>query len=252
MNVAGNQVETEEEAVGQKVTHVVKHPQYMMFIDKVLNNTNMKDDGNIGGEKLLKSKGNKARILASTADQHFTVLGFTAGTGKSVMCCIIFSGNKLIAKKHLGVDIQADLVPGEFFMRRNHGPGKRYPGGPTCIFRGKEVPAFVCCFPKGDISSDLLMQMLKRMDTLALFPRLHGGPLPFILLDGHGSRLNFRYLSTLTIQTTSGRCALVSLTERLSGKSETCPNRMGRGKWQRQSTSVSWSSSNFEWGCKYR
>ena len=27
MNVAGYQVETEEEAVGKKVTHVVKHPQ---------------------------------------------------------------------------------------------------------------------------------------------------------------------------------------------------------------------------------
>ena len=77
---------------------------------------------------------------------------------------------------------------------RNHGPGKRYPGGPTCIFRGKEVPAFVCCFPKGGISSDLLMQMLKRMDTLALFPRLPGGPLPFIFLDGHGSRHNLPFL----------------------------------------------------------
>ena len=38
------------------------------------------------------------------------------------------------------------------------------------------------------------MQMIKRMDTLALLPRLPGGPLPFILLDGHGSRLNFPFL----------------------------------------------------------
>ena len=119
------------------MTHVVKHPQYMIFVDEVGNNTNMKDDGKIGGEKLLKGKGKKARILASTADQHFTVLGFTAGTGKSVMCCIIFSENELSAEQQLGVDIQADLVTGEFSMRLNHGPGKRYPGGPTCIFCGK-------------------------------------------------------------------------------------------------------------------
>ena len=59
MNVAGDQVETEEEAVGQKLTHVVKHPQYMMFIDEVGNNTNMKYDGNIGGGELLKGKVNK-------------------------------------------------------------------------------------------------------------------------------------------------------------------------------------------------
>ena len=44
------------------------------------------------------------------------------------------------------------------------------------------------------ISSDLLMQMLKIMDTLALFPRLPGGPLPFILLDGHGSHLILPFL----------------------------------------------------------
>ena len=49
MNVAGYQVETEEEAVGKKVTHFLKHPQYMMFVDEVGNNTNTKDDGNIGG-----------------------------------------------------------------------------------------------------------------------------------------------------------------------------------------------------------
>ena len=79
-------------------------------------------------------------------------------------------------------------------MRRNHGPGKRYPGRLTCILRVKEVPAFVCCSPKGGISSDLLMQMLKRMDALSLFRRLPGGPLPFILLDGHGSRLNLPFL----------------------------------------------------------
>ena len=38
------------------------------------------------------------------------------------------------------------------------------------------------------------MQMLKRMDMLALFPRLPGGPLPFILLGGHGSHLHLPFL----------------------------------------------------------
>ena len=32
------------------------------------------------------------------------------------------------------------------------------------------------------------------MDTLDLLPRLPGGPLPFILLDGHDSRLHFPFL----------------------------------------------------------
>ena len=42
--------------------------------------------------------------------------------------------------------------------------------------------------------SDLLMQMLKRMDTLALLERLPGGLLPFIRLDDHGSCLHLTFL----------------------------------------------------------
>ena len=105
MNVANDQVEMEEEVVGQKVTHIVKHPQYMMFVDEVGNNTNMKYDGNIGGDKLLKGKGNKARILTATYDQNFTVLEFTAGTCEAFLCCIIFSRNELSYEQRLGVYI---------------------------------------------------------------------------------------------------------------------------------------------------
>mmetsp|Transcript_25354 Transcript_25354/g.42135 ORF Transcript_25354/g.42135 Transcript_25354/m.42135 type:complete len:173 (+) Transcript_25354:316-834(+) len=120
---------------------------------------------------------------------------FTAGTGECVMVSIIFAGQELTAEQQLGIDIQCTTKAGDnFSMRSNHGPGKRHPGGPTCIFRGKEVPAFVCCTTKGGISSELLMQMLKRMDNLDLFPRVPDGPLPFLLLDGHGSRLQLPFL----------------------------------------------------------
>ena len=54
-----------------------------MSVDEVGNNTNMKDDGNVGGEKLLKKKGSKARVTDATNNTHFTVLGFTSGTGAS-------------------------------------------------------------------------------------------------------------------------------------------------------------------------
>ena len=48
----------------------------------------MKDDGNIGSERLLKPKGSRARVLAAITDVHFTVLGFTAGNREPVMCAI--------------------------------------------------------------------------------------------------------------------------------------------------------------------
>ena len=41
----------------------------------------MKDDGNVGGEILLKEKHQKVKVTSATSDAHFTVLGFTAATG---------------------------------------------------------------------------------------------------------------------------------------------------------------------------
>ena len=194
MNREGEIVMSAEEALGMKVTHRVKHPEYMLFVDEVGNNTNMKDDGKVGGEQFLKEKGQRAKITAATTDAHFTVLGFTAATGEPVMCAIIFPGHELTSEQHLGVDIQFPMVDGDFSMRANSGSGKRFPGGPKCSFQGKEVPAFICCSPKGGITSELLKEMLERMDSFNLFPRIPGGPLPFLLLDGHGSRLQLPFL----------------------------------------------------------
>ena len=80
MNCEGDIFMSAEEALGLKVTHRVKHPEYMLFVDEVENNTNMKDDGKVGGEQLLKEKGQRAKITAATNDAHFTVLVFTAAT----------------------------------------------------------------------------------------------------------------------------------------------------------------------------
>ena len=77
MNMDGNVVETKEEAFGERVTHIMKHPKYQIFVDKVGNNTNMKDDDNVGGKKLLKINIGRAKITAATNDSHFNVLGFT-------------------------------------------------------------------------------------------------------------------------------------------------------------------------------
>ena len=194
MDLSGDTVQSEADAVDLQVDLKVKYPDYQIFVDEVGNNTNMKEDGNIGGQFLLKGKGEKATITLSTADTHFTVLGFTAGTGEPIMCAVIFTGKELTTKQQLGVDIRPPLVDGLDGFRKNYGRGKRYPGAPTCLFRNKLVPAFVCCSPKGGITSQILKEMLERMDDLDLFPRRPGGPLPFLLLDGHGSCLQLPFL----------------------------------------------------------
>ena len=50
INCKGDIVMSAEEALVMKVTHRVKHPEYMLLVDEVGNNTNMKDDGEVKGE----------------------------------------------------------------------------------------------------------------------------------------------------------------------------------------------------------
>jgi len=76
---------------------------------------------------------------------------------------------------------------------KNCGNGKYLPGGPECIFRGKKIPAFVRWHESASITSDILVQALQTMDALDLFPRTDGVK-PFLLLDGHGSRLQLPFL----------------------------------------------------------
>ena len=81
MNREGDIVMSADEALGMKVMHRVKNPEYMLFVDDVGNNTNIKDDGKVGGKRLLKDKRQKSKITSVTSRAHFTVFGFTAATG---------------------------------------------------------------------------------------------------------------------------------------------------------------------------
>jgi hypothetical protein len=185
MNFAGEIVGSEEEAFGEKVRQTVKHADYIFCVDEVGNNTNMKEEGRIGGERLLKAEGQSAGVTAATSSAHFSVLGFTAGTGEPVMCAIIFAAGEMTQELQLGIDIRSPMVEGDDSIRANYGAGN---------FRGILVPPFVCCSPKGGITSELLRAMLKQMDSLDLFPHTPGGPLPFLLLDGHGIQFQLPFL----------------------------------------------------------
>ena len=197
MNALGVIIESVDEAFGMKVTHNVKHPNYMLFVDEVGSNTNMKGNGNIGSKRLLKAKGSQARVLAATTDVHFTVLGFTAGNSEPVMCANVVTSHELRYNVQLGVDIRADMFvvdDQDHLLSNNYGPNKQYPGGPTCNFRGKKVPSFVGYSPKGGITLQLLTNMLARMDALELSPQILDGLVPFLLLDGHHSRMQLLFL----------------------------------------------------------
>jgi hypothetical protein len=65
-------------------------------------------------------------------------------------------------------------------------------GGPTCYYLGKQVPCFFRTSPKASITMTLLTEMLKYLDHLGVYNRsiCH----PFLLLDGHHSRMMLPFL----------------------------------------------------------
>ena len=137
-------------------------------------------------------KGMIPKEKCTTNDKHWTLLGLTAFTGQPVMCIVIFAGEKASTILETGMDIFAQVIGNEKeddFFDKNYGPGKLYPGGPTCEFKGKKIPCLVRWSPKGSITSEILVDILKTLDYLNIFVDERAqGKKPFLLLDGHGSR----------------------------------------------------------------
>jgi hypothetical protein len=82
-------------------------------------------------------------------------------------------------------------MDGEF----NFGEGKYFPGGPTCTYRGKTIPCATYITEGGGISGEILVSVLRTLDDLDVFPRVPGGPVPVLIIDGHESRLDPMFLT---------------------------------------------------------
>ena len=81
-------------------------------------------------------------------------------------------------------------------MKKNSGPGKKYPGGPTCKFKGKAVPCLVRWTEKGSITSAIMVDILRTLEKLGVYLGERAqGKLPCLLLDGHGTRLELPFLA---------------------------------------------------------
>ena len=110
------------------------------------------------------------------------------------MCAVIMKSKTPIPPSWvMGIDPMANIVDAETedeFVMKNK---ESMSGGPTCVFRGKEVPCFVTYSPKASITSTLLMEMLKYLDSLGVYDN-EQGQRPFLLLDGHHSRMELPFL----------------------------------------------------------
>lgn len=201
LDIDGNQTDDEEKQYRRKTKFILTKPEQVLFVDKTGCNTNQKDDGYLGGRLYVLSAEEKdGGKVGATTDIHFTVLCFTNGNRTPLMCAVILKSSKDINKIPLswkfGIDIRKNLIDNTSeveILKSNCSEGQAMCGGPKSYFNGKEIPCFVGASPKASITSELLAKMLEVLDSHQLFDRSDGS-LPFLLLDGHQSRMQLSFM----------------------------------------------------------
>ena len=63
-----------EAAMGYKVTHEITQPEMCVVMDEVGGNTSQKNDGHIGGRKLVCGKGMVLQQRVNHKDKYWTLL----------------------------------------------------------------------------------------------------------------------------------------------------------------------------------
>jgi hypothetical protein len=192
----------QEEAVGRKTRYQLVKPERCVYVDETGCNTNMKNDGHVGGRRYIMGvnqiEGGRTGVVS---DIHFTVLAFTSGTGHAIMCAIIMKSEKNVADLpiswKLGIDITKEIETGETLLEvyDNNMQNGVSIGGPKCTYLGKTIPTFVCSSPNASITSELLAKMLCTIDEARVFERNDEVGIPFLLLDGHHSRTRLPFLN---------------------------------------------------------
>jgi len=164
-------------------------PEYVVFVDETGCNTNQLNDGRVGNEKFILPKQDSefGAPIGATTDIHFTVLPFISGTGEAVMCAVIFKSEQGISEIPVSWKLGIDIT-----IQNADDTAKVMSGGPTCTFQGKQIPCFYGTSPKASITTELLTEMLKYLDKLGVYDR--SVCKPFLLLDGHHSRMMLPFL----------------------------------------------------------
>jgi hypothetical protein len=202
MDKEGNEV-SEENAFGCKVKIKYTRPDLAICCDEVGCNISQDGDGEIGGTKYVCHVDDEPKNSTSKKDSHFTCLGLTRFDGHPLMCVVLLTGKKRNLMVETGIDancnepIIGDVEKdGQYeFFKNNFGEGKLFPGGPKCLYKGKEVPCFVRFSDKGGMTGQILKEIFQTLDDLELFKQdREEGKIPFMLLDGHQSRFDLEFL----------------------------------------------------------
>ena len=204
MSQSGEIVASEDEGYGMKVTIDIHRPDMGLMLDECGCNLSQEGDHCVGGELFLTGLHNKAYESRSTKHNHFTLIGVTLMSGEPLMCVIIITGKNHDVLVEMGLDVTQllnidddDLHNQNLsdFIRSNHGEGNLFPGAPTCVYKDKVIPAYVTFSESGGITATILTNIFRRFDSLEIFDEERSnGIIPFVLLDGHGSRFELKFL----------------------------------------------------------
>ena len=201
MTSNGEVAKTWDTKFGLPCTHTITNPEMCLVVDEVGSDLSQKGDGHVGGAMFACEKGTCPQNKVQHTDKHFTLLGFTALNGEPVLCLVILAGVRETLNVESGIDPFVTETFGEAtdtdYFDKNFGPGKLFPGGPTCRFQNKDIPCMVRWTPKGSITSQILAEALQHIDSFNVFDRSNG-KYPFLLLDGHQSRFEMPFLEYIT------------------------------------------------------
>ena len=107
--------------------------------------------------------------VSNENDRRVTVLGFTNSLGEPVICVVIFKASQLEYFEKYGIDIDAKYASrddGDEDLERemNTGPGRWFPGGPVCKYKGKTLNTLAHASDGGGINSEILTEIFKKLD----------------------------------------------------------------------------------------
>ena len=149
----------------------------------------------------------KAYKSTATKHCHLTIIGVRQLSGNPFMHVVKVSGKNHDILVKLGVDsnqlalhdtdfnTKASLEDSIELLLLHCGERKLFLSLPSCKYKGVKIPGYLTFSECGVINTEILTNIFKRLDNLSLFNKYcDTGMIPFVLLDGHGSRFDVKFL----------------------------------------------------------
>ena len=196
-------------ATGCKVEYKLLYPNRILTMDETGDNGNQSVDKiNRANKVLCEANGTKPTHAASCTDTQWTTQAYTTLGGEAVLFVIIIKKKSILDfNEHYGYEIDAEWIgggedacikgelPTQEQMKRNMGGvERRFPGAISCVFNGITIPSLMFASRGGGVTEDILVAALEHLDKLNVFPREEGVPNPSLLVDGHGSRIQPKFV----------------------------------------------------------